>query len=114
MFLLGESAFAHEVPVVSQQTTRVYTSLVELFFCCFSHDDLMYVAAVKARVEGGGYLILHFRCSISILFCLSPSYLLSPPFVSCSLLVVTQIRGHIVDSLPTTVCALNVYSRCGV
>ena len=41
-----------------------------------------------------------------------PSHLLSSPFYSLSLLVVTQIRGHIAGSsppLPTTVRALNFY-----
>ena len=44
----------------------------------------------------------------------SPSHLLSSPFCSLSLLVVTQIRGHIAGSsspLPATVRALHFLSR---
>ena len=46
------------------------------------------------------------------IFFFFPSHLLSPPFYSLSLLVVTQIRGHIAGSsppLPTTVRALHFY-----
>ena len=45
-------------------------------------------------------------------FSFFPSHLLSSPFYYLSLLVVTQIRGHIADSsppLPTTVRALHFY-----
>ena len=46
------------------------------------------------------------------IFCLFSSLLLSSPFFFLSLLVVTQIRGHIAGSsppLPTTVRALHFY-----
>ena len=47
-----------------------------------------------------------------VLFSFSPSHLLSSPFYSVSLPVVTQIRGHIAGSsppLPTTVRALHFF-----
>ena len=47
-------------------------------------------------------------------FCFFPSHLLFSPFCSLSLLVVTQIRGHIAGSsppLPTTVRALHFYRK---
>ena len=49
---------------------------------------------------------------LEFFFFFSPSHLLSSPFYSLSLLVVTQIRGHIAGSsppLPTTVRALHFY-----
>ena len=48
----------------------------------------------------------------TLFFFFFPSHLLSSPFCSLSLLVVTQIRGHIAGSfppLPTTVRALHFY-----
>ena len=48
----------------------------------------------------------------SIFFLFFPSHLLSSPFYSLSLLVATQIRGHIAGSsppLPTTVRALHFF-----
>ena len=51
-------------------------------------------------------------CWYWLFFFFLPSHLLSSPFCSLSLLVVTQIRGHIVGSsphLPTTVRALHFY-----
>ena len=50
--------------------------------------------------------------SFRFFFSFFPSHSLSSPFYSLSLLVVTQIRGHIAGSfptLPTTVRALHLY-----
>ena len=58
--------------------------------------------ANKTNAEQGSFFLLFF----------SPSDLLSSPFYFLSLLVVTQIRGHIAgssSSLPTTVRALHFY-----
>ena len=55
---------------------------------------------------------IHYLFAIASTFFFSPSHLLSSPFYSLSLLVVTQMRGHIAGSshpLPTTGCALHYY-----
>ena len=58
------------------------------------------------------HLHLSGQMSFSSFFSFSPFHLLSSPFFSLSLLVVTQIRGHTTGAsppLPTTVRALHFY-----
>ena len=68
------------------------------------------------NTAGNFYSTCTYRYFFSFFFCppflFVPSHLLSSPFFSLSLLVVTQIRGHIAGSsppLPTTVRALHFY-----
>ena len=58
------------------------------------------------------YLLFSYRSTNHIYTLFPPSHLLSSPFFFLSLLVVTQIRGHLAGSsppLPTTVRALHLY-----
>ena len=61
----------------------------------------------RLRVKGNSCMLVPV-----VFFIFFPSHVLSSPFYYISLLVVTQIRGHIAGSslhIPTTVRALHIY-----
>ena len=79
--------------------------------CCFMLST--HVLLLRDGRAFSMFLYLDLLYFVYLLF-FFPSHLLSSPFYSPSLLVVTQIRGHIAGSsppLPTTVRALQFFYR---
>ena len=96
---------------------RVYDQLGRGDHDFFNHYNYPYLHLISTGYCTCTFNYLHLyleitaTCTFSFLF-FFPSHLLSSPFFSLSLLVVTQIRGHIAGSsppLPTTVRALHFY-----
>ena len=96
---------------------RVYDQLGRGDHDFFNHYNYPYLHLISTGYCTCTFNYLHLyleitaTCAFSFLF-FFPSHLLSSPFFSLSLLVVTQIRCHIAGSsppLPTTVRALHFY-----
>ena len=86
------------------ETRLVYFIMYRNFFLAFfrrckarEHES----ASGKKRFNRRAAGMLNPQKKISSFFSFfKPSHLLSSPFLSCSVLVVTQIRSHIVSSFP--------------